>query len=35
MITFMIGFWVGRWIVSHLPLILFVGFLIWIAENFF
>lgn len=35
MLTFMIAFYVGRWFVYNLPYILFIGFLLWLAQFIF
>lgn len=35
MISFMLGFFFGRWFVSHLPLFLFLAFLYWLGGQIF
>nr|DAL49110.1 MAG TPA_asm: hypothetical protein [Caudoviricetes sp.] len=35
MLTFMLAYYVGRWLVFHLPYILFFGFLFWLFQLVF
>lgn len=33
--TFLIAFYIGRWVFSHLPIILFLCLLFWLYEALF